>query len=373
MISLIKKYNSKNIPEMYIVFTGDGLLNFHPDQFSFWLNLIGEDTIYNITVLDINESGFKIDNTLFKVDKFILNNKGEINLVILDKINPSNSIAFLSKLSIDRSFFDDLTDAITLSANLPYKRPKKMAVFTHVFNEKIMIHFFIKHYSKFVDKKDIYIINHASDPDYIDQYRTLVNVIDIPRGETDHYNLAEFCGHFQRFLLTQYDWVIHIDCDEIFITDQLNNDLLTYVTNFPLGTILKPNYAFELLHDFRVESSIDLEKPVSLQRNTFKQADISFLKPAIASTPTSWTMGFHQCFEVPIVADNLYLIHLRDFDFENSVNRDKKWNQLKRSESDTQLIQDQNRVGPDEFKRQSLAQLNSTSLITMPAWMKGCF
>jgi hypothetical protein len=38
-------------------------------------------------------------------------------------------------------------------------------------------------------------------------------IVSILRGTADHINISQFCGNIQRFLLCQYRWAIHVDCD----------------------------------------------------------------------------------------------------------------------------------------------------------------
>ena len=368
MITLKKIYLGQFSPSLYLT----GLtFDFNPEDHTLAFNYLDSSIIYQFTIASIDGNGLQIGNAGFVINKVVLDRSAPLQLIVLDKRAPEN-ILLKEEVSIDPSFFADLVDRISTYQKLSYKRPKTLAVFTHVFNEKLMLGIFLKYYEKIVPKSDIYVINHASDPDSIDPFRNSANILDIPRGETDHTNIASFCGYFQRFLLTQYDWVIHVDCDELIITEKFNNDLSRFINDFPVGSILKPKYAYEMLHDFRAEAPLDLDKCITLQRNTLIE-NLDFQKPAVGSTPTSWVIGFHSCLENAMVADDLWLIHLRDVDVDHSVSRDAKWNKLKRSVFDTILIKDQDRPGEAEFKKVLLSRLESENVKLIPEWMRGLF
>ena len=63
------------------------------------------------------------------------------------------------------------------------------------------------------------MIDHGSTPPAVEVLSPGTQCIRLPRGLTDPANTARFCNHFQRFLLTQYRWVIHVDVDELLVPE----------------------------------------------------------------------------------------------------------------------------------------------------------
>ncbi|WP_193615689.1 glycosyltransferase family 2 protein [Massilia sp. YMA4] len=311
---------------------------------------------------------------------------GPAQLCIFDSLD-NGTFFFKSELQVDRSFYGNAADWLKLFEALPYTKPGRLAVFTHVYNEKAVLEVFLRCYTQLVAAADIYVINHGSDRDQIDHLRNIVHVVDIPRGETDHYNISAFCGHFQRFLLTQYDWVLHVDADELVLHEHGFDALRAALPAQPNPAILRPAHAYELIHDIRSEPAIDLASPVSLQRSLLV-ASPAFHKPVIASRPTTWTIGFHSCLEPDTVTmEQLWLVHLRDFDFERSVERDRKWSALRRSALDAQHIpRDMTRPNREQWQEILLATLEAGKtvvkhdsgigngpMIALPDWMRGAF
>ena len=60
-------------------------------------------------------------------------------------------------------------------------------------------------------------IDHGSDRSPSFALHPGTQIVSIPRGAVDHINISQFCGYFQRFLLSQYRWVIHVDSDELLV------------------------------------------------------------------------------------------------------------------------------------------------------------
>lgn len=343
----------------------------------------------SVHMLDVEQTpeGWKIANEGLGSEYLLhsLVGEGPLHLCIFDSLGES-TIFFKTELAVDRSFYRNTTDLARLFDTLAYARPRRLAVFTHAYNEKTILQIFLRYYRQLVDPADIYIVNHGSDPDQIDHLRGEANVVDIPRGETDHYNIAAFCSHFQRFLLTQYDWVIHIDADELLLFENGIDGFRHSLQAQPPGAILRPGHAYELIHDIRSEAPIDLAQPITLQRSLLVGSP-AFHKPALASAPTTWTIGFHGCLEPALTMDQMWLIHLRDFDFDHSVARDAKWSALRRSALDARDIPGgMQRPDRDQWQDILLATLaagetvvkygsgiGNGKMVPMPDWMRGQF
>jgi hypothetical protein len=97
-----------------------------------------------------------------------------------------------------------------------YEKAGLIAVFTHVYNEDDMLTMWEAHYAKLTAPEHLYVLDHGSQSSPRALLTQATNVVPIPRGMLDSWNISQFCAYFQRFLLTQYKWVIHGNCSPRF-------------------------------------------------------------------------------------------------------------------------------------------------------------
>jgi hypothetical protein len=262
-----------------------------------------------------------------------LNPKPIIDRIIKDGITKIVCSNHIEDLKVDYTFVTKC-DTIQFINKWKYNKPKQIAAFTHVYNDIVLLKRWIEYYSKEVGIDNIYIIDHGSTIKIKDCVDSKVNVITIPRGESDQINISLFCSYFQRFLLTQYKWVIHTDVDEILMCDNGDN-FETLFSKYTKPCALTPKYAYDILHDHKNEPSIDLNKKILEQRKFMTDAGFSYLKPCITSKPISWGAGFHKCYDVTETCDNLWLFHLKYFDADMLHERNKAiWSTVIQSETD---------------------------------------
>lgn len=329
---------------------------------------------YEMPVKGREPNGWRIDNNENAVEAILMKERGQPYLSIVD--NPSNPGVMLRQPLDFSDIVHDAYDFIQVFRNRPYARPAELAVFTHVYNDKVMLGVFLDFYSRHVPRENLYVINHGSDPEQIDVFRDRAVVVDIPRGAVDHENISHFCGTFQRFLLTQYEYVIHVDSDELLVFEDQQGTLGEHLRRFPKGAILKAKHGYNLVHDASTEAAIDLSRPISLQRDHLV-ADEYYRKPAIASRPTTWGKGFHTCLEPVLEIDTLWMVHLREFDLGHSVWRES--DRTRWPDQDSIATRDENGNPTGRMPNQQLCydyqqrMLKDPTHITMPAWMKGRF
>jgi hypothetical protein len=256
----------------------------------------------------------------------------------------------------------------------PYEKPEMLAVFTHAYNEDDMLTQWERHYSKLVGHRHLYVIDHGS----LTQPRALLRdetrIVSIPRGAVDHANIAGFCHHFQRFLLTQYRWVIHVDSDEFIVHPGGPSAFLAKLATSATGTIIKPKNGYDLVHDHRHEPPIDGTRPVSLQRRFLKTSP-GYAKPAIASTPTTWGLGFHFAFEQEniIEDESLWMIHLAFVDLNRNLARQKKWKHSAKTAVTATFVPESQRDDTVEELAITFDRMLLREGIEMPDWMRGMF
>ena len=340
-------------------------------SYGFAINFAGSNVVYRIALTENTPHGWKLHNHHFTLEALLVKNPAEAFLCIFDAKGGSEFL-IRQKLDIDRNVLANVQDHIGAYWTVPpYEKPQTLAIFTHVYNEKIMLRLWFDYYGRFVPRENLYVINHGSDPDQIDAFRGMANVVDLPRGKLCHYNLAKFCGYFQRFLLTQYQLVMHIDCDELILYEGAENEMLPYLLRLSDNIAVKPQHAYEIFHDLRTEPPLDFTQKISLQRNHMVQNSL-FCKPVVSSARTTWLPGYHTCEEDSVVAEQLWLIHLRNIDFDHVNHRARVWSGLVQTENDKGLY-DNSFTLPDEIKAEFIAHLESERRIDMPAWMKGRF
>jgi hypothetical protein len=336
------------------------------------LNFEGSNTVYPLQLGERNALGWKVNNAAL-LETVLLRNRGAAYVpayvVVMSNHDSGQEFLFRSALQLPPDFFDSRLDPIAHFQKYPYPRQHRLAAFTTVYNEGVMLRVWIDFYSRYIPKQHLYVIDHGGDAEFVDPYRHEVNVISIPGGELDHHNIASYCGYFQRFLLSKYEWVMHAHADEMLYFDGGPAGFTDYLAGLPPRSILKPAHAYDLLHDFRVEPPIDLSRPYTLQRNCLLPAPM-YHKPLVASAPITWTTGCHDCVEPSVLDPRLWLVHLRDVDLGHSVARETRWKALKQSVLDRGVF-NASRHDESGMREEMLGRLEREPITPLPDWMKG--
>ena len=281
-------------------------------------------------------------------------------------------------LQIDHNLLRPFMDNISVlqspdHAITQYKYDKigDVAAFTHVYNEGDMLLVWERYHKKQFGAENVFIIDHGSNDGSIERLGDRRNVVTLPHGKLDHWNMTAFCGYFQRFLLTQYKKVIHLDCDEFLVLKDDPDGLRDYVLSLPDGEHHVPEVAYELYHDPDNEPPIDFSRPITSQR-TYLKSNTRFIKPAVTSRWASWEPGFHSAQEKGFrTAPGLWMIHARQIDFDDCLRKDKNWLGLAQTEID-KMIYTKERTQNDEL-RQAFREMIEASEERMPAWLEGVF
>jgi len=262
------------------------------------------------------------------------------------KAEPEHAEAVL----FHHSFFAPLVDYCRAFPHCePTARPETLAVFTHVYDDTAMLRFWEWHHARLVGQRNLFVIDHGSPVSPRLLLHPETNVVRLPRGETDHAEMARFCGGFQRFLLSQYRWVLHTDADELLVHEQGNAALMHLLATPGTQGIFAPGHAVDIIHDQRREGPLRLGEPLGPQRGFMLPNDL-YKKPLLASEPASWLQGFHLVFEEARVREvpALWLLHLQSADFELLLRKNRKWNALKQSAADVALCPQNGRPADEE-------------------------
>ncbi|MDP3427665.1 MAG: glycosyltransferase family 2 protein, partial [Humidesulfovibrio sp.] len=281
-----------------------------------------------------------------------------------------------------------------------YEKPGLLAAFTHAYDDNDMLRFWEAHHARLVGHKNLYVIDHGSQVSPRSVLHPDTNVVPLPRGQTDHANMARFCGHFQRFLLSQYSFVLHTDADELLVHEEGGKALLALLAGggpdgVGLGGIIQPGHAFDVIHDVRAVSPaisavvssaegpllLSGEGPlvpgelISAQRSVMLPAQGIYKKPVLASIPASWLQGFHLVYEEQSVREEpgLWLMHLHAADFGLLLDKNRRWNAVRQTEQD-RSISPQNRPGDKDSLRQWFAEAYADKRLTaLPQQLRGKF
>ena len=343
----------------------------------FALSLDGRE--YPLNRVALQQDSLAIKDELCQVERILQrSNTSAATLVIrhADGAAPDHVEGVL----FHHSFFLPFVDyARSLPLGGGYAKPGLLACFTHVYDDNDMLRFWEQHHARLAGHQNLYVIDHGSavSPKSVLDART--NEVALPRGEVDHANMARFCGHFQRFLLSQYRYVLHTDADELLVHEDGEAALLAQLEAGGLTGIVMPGHACDILHDLRGgpkgESPLEPGKLVSAQRSVMLPATEMYKKPVLADIPASWLEGFHQVYEEASLREEprLWLMHLQSADFDLLLEKNRKWNAVCQTERD-RCISPQNRPGDRESLELWFASaLADERLAPLPEGLRGKF
>jgi hypothetical protein len=240
-------------------------------------------------------------------------------------------------LFFHHSFFAPIVDyARTFPHSQAAPKPGLLAVFTHVCDDAAMLRLWERHYARLAGQANLFVIDHGSPVSPRQLLHPETNLVRLPRGETDHADMARFCGWFQRFLLSQYRAVLHTDVDELVVHQDGNAALLARLEAGGALGVLTPEHAVDVVQNLGREAPLRLEEPIGAQRRLMLP-DGFYRKPVLADEPVSWGQGFHQAFEESRIRTEpgLWLLHLHSVDFDLLLRKNRKWKALPQSRADS--------------------------------------
>ena len=201
-----------------------------------------------------------------------------------------------------------------------------VALVTMVYNDAFFLEVWLRHYRKYADPKDIYIITHGPQ-DYAHVLGAGCNVIEIPRDprnprlDQDRFKyLSTFCAG----LTEHYDRVIWNDVDEIVVLDpDHGSDLMGYINALPPEQEVVSPFGLEIVHRADLENDYDYDRPMFAQRR-YVRFNGWYTKPNIISRPITWGPDGHGSSHGELHLDpHLYTFHLKWFDQNFHINRHK--------------------------------------------------
>lgn len=247
-------------------------------------------------------------------------------------------------------------------------KPGLLAAFTHAFDDADMLRFWIDHHARLAGAANLYVIDHGSAPPLRGALPPEVNVVPLPRGLVDHADMARFCGHFQRFLLTQYRYALHTDADELLVFEQGEEALRGLLEQGRVSGILAPQAALEVIHDVRSEPALRPGEPISRQRGLALPGHWTMVKPVLADRPASWRQGFHQVYEQELVGQvrGLWLVHLHAADARLLQGKNRRWNAAAQTGADRLISPQARPESKEELSRWYGERLGDERLAPLP-------
>jgi hypothetical protein len=190
---------------------------------------------------------------------------------------------------------------------------------TMAYNESALLPIWARHYARQVGADHCYVVDHGSTEAY--RLPAGVNTLRIPRSPHDDERRARFISELATSLLQYYDWVVHVDVDELILADPHQfSDLTTFCAASTLDTVSA--IGFDVQHVPAMEAPLDLESPLGQQRQWVRFTS-AMCKPVLTRQPIAWSPGFH-CSNQPLSFAPLYLFHLHWADRDLGLRRLKK-------------------------------------------------
>lgn len=206
---------------------------------------------------------------------------------------------------------------------------KKCAVFTIVKNENYFLPIWLKHYKKYFNNDDIYVLDHQSTDGSTEDLDVNVELI-INELAFDHQWLVDTVQNFQIKLLEEYESVLFAESDELVYT--LDKPLNKVIDEFLLDNlcILQTCTTKEVMENIGVEKELEFGDEIFKHRNQWFDNPI-YHKSLLSKVPLKWVWGFHFIKNgTPDKKYDLQMVHLHRCDFNLMLQRHKeratKWN-----------------------------------------------
>lgn len=177
------------------------------------------------------------------------------------------------------------------------KKFKNGFVVTMQYNEKDFLPLWVRHYSKYFELQQMYVIDHGSDENYVPAG---INRIYVPRTNGfDEYSRRDSVKFIVASLRKFYSFGIYCDCDELidlnsFDPEDMVRDEVVFVIGFDLFRVM-------------VDGSVRI----------YGMLHPGLCKPLVfnALCP-DWTIGFHGCKTDRIRMPFIKMGHLKFLDLE---------------------------------------------------------
>jgi hypothetical protein len=189
---------------------------------------------------------------------------------------------------------------------------KKACIFTIVKDEDYFLPIWLKYYSKYFDKQDIYVLDHNTIGDSTKNLNC--NIIKLENDEVfNHIWLNNTVKKFQVDLFENYEIVVFAEVDEILYSikkpfDKIIDDFLessdSHITCM----------GYEIVQKIGQEKDLKTEDSIAKNRKYWRHHP-SYDKSLISKIPLDWDLGFHNIRNMGRnTLQDLYMVHLHPVD-----------------------------------------------------------
>jgi len=200
------------------------------------------------------------------------------------------------------------------------------AIITFVYNEIVNLPIWVRYYGSIVGERNLFVIDHSSS-DGSTTDLGLVNKLWLAREELDEHKRCVFMASFVKGLLEYFDTVIYTDCDEILVPNLGKyGNLDDYLKRNDFRCVAP--VGLNVQHIISAEPPLNLAWPILRQRR-FARFTSSMCKPLITRIPIIWETGFHAANQPINIDPDLYLLHLKNMDYEIALKKQKLTREMK--------------------------------------------
>jgi Glycosyl transferase family 2 len=190
-----------------------------------------------------------------------------------------------------------------------------MSVFamTFAYNESFFLPRWVNYYASQLGAENLFVLDHGS-TDLSTLGLGPVNIIRVPRTIYDEVKRVTFASHMHSALLQYYDSGFVMDADEFIVADPIRYKNLNEFASQTPATALAC-VGLELCHIPGKEATYQPHLPILFQREHVL-FDSWICKRSFASQPIRFGGGFHTSDQPVIFDEDLFLIHLKNFDYQ---------------------------------------------------------
>jgi len=194
----------------------------------------------------------------------------------------------------------------------------KVFALTFAYNERFFLPRWVDYYGAQLGLENLFILDHGSS-DLSREGLGAVNIIKVPRSAYDEVKRVDFATYFHRALLNYYDAGFACDIDEFVIADPFKYKNLAEFAATTKAEALAC-IGLELFHIRALEAEFVEALPVLFQRHHVL-FDSWMCKRSFGRIPMQFGGGFHTSNQPVAFDDDLYLIHLKNFNFNHRLLR----------------------------------------------------
>jgi hypothetical protein len=209
------------------------------------------------------------------------------DICIHHKTISAEDYVFLENLDFHHSFFINFFD-FSKSPDIylfqgQYTKPEPVAVVAIYKGDRVLLKFWATYYARLVSPKHLYVLDGSDAQDARQILSADINVVRLPRISFDELGFINAANSFQRFLLSNFQWVVQTSCNEILLykfgITQFFKDLQARTA----PAMLLPDRVYALTSEAFAASG---EKPVGNLPQMVQLPTSG--KPILASTPVTW-------------------------------------------------------------------------------------